>query len=354
MTLNLCWSDGHAAYLVVDSARTHSAAPREQVSSLGQLQRSDSSGLSVDEGAQKIVRLGNSAAALCGSVADLRDFLAVARAVAETGDTYALVEYAQCDLSRAHIKLTIASLSDDEPFSTYCLPEKKIIVTKRGDIFVTGSLNEALRNEVTEAISELLGVTDPSAPTDIALNLVIGLALMTTTAVQHNLSEHHIGGSFYGAFLNADGFHWQPDIVYLLYSPGSYKRSVSVPADDIDAVVDGVPKTHEIFDIIQTWVRGDAMVCSSSITDAGLVSLSDASPVEVERWASQWLDELRTAGLGQTDFFVLVPKGPGPLVVLRNTGRHIQCVDSSFLIGPELIAALEGPCNGKKVALIVM
>ena len=354
MTLNLCWSDGHAAYLLVDSARTHSGVPNKQIGSLGQLQRSDKSGLSVEEGAQKIVRLGNCAAALCGSLADLREFLAAARAAGERGDIYALVEYAQKDLVGAQMKLTMACPRDEHPFSTYCLPEKTIRITKRGDIFATGSLGEALHNEATELISEFLGVTDPSAPTDVVLNLVIGLALMTTMAVQHNLSEHHVGGAFYGAFINAEGFHWQPDIIYLLYSPGSYNRCALVPADNINAIVDGIPKTHEIFDIIQTWVRGDAMVCSSSITDAGLVALSDASPEEVEKWATRWLNELRTAGLGQTDFYILVPKGLGPLVVVRNTGRHIQCVESSFLIGPHLIAALEKSYGDKKLVLIIM
>ena len=50
--------------------------------------------------------------------------------------------------------------------------------------------------------------------------LACALGLCQSYGIHNVLLTHRAGGAFVGAFVDASGFHWQPDIAYLLFTPG--------------------------------------------------------------------------------------------------------------------------------------
>lgn len=343
MTMNLFWSDEECSFMIVDSARTKPGPPRRPYSTLGQLQWLDHRQISVEEGAQKLIRLGSDAALLCGTEFDILEFLRLGLPLLEGRGLDAFLEWANRDHSRSEMMVTVTGNNADWPFATVCLPSKKFINRSRGSVNVIGSLPEPIKEFISAEIAAVM--SDSQISKNPCIRLIVGLAYSVRLSIQNNLPEHGVGGALFGAWIDKDGFHWNPDLVFFLYSPNSIELLTFSPSDQSEVDISSPPGQRELFDVIQCWVRDDIFVSSSSITNEGVVIKSEATQTEISDWISKWLHTLKSRGIENTEYYVFVPKGKGPIVIAPNTGRHVVVKPDCIWFSDATIRALRHPAQ---------
>lgn len=343
MTMNLFWSDEECSFMIVDSARTKPGPPRRPYSTLGQLQWLDHRQISVEEGAQKLIRLGSDAALLCGTEFDILEFLRLGLPLLEGRGVDAFLEWAKRDHSRSEMMVTVAGGSDDWPFMTLCLPSKKLIHQRRGSVNVMGSLPDPIKESISTEIATVM--SDSQISENPCIRLIAGLAYTVRLAVQNNLTQYGVGGALFGAWIDKDGFHWSPDLVFFLYSPNSIELLNSGSGESFSKDISNLPEHRELFDVIQCWVRDDVLVSSSSITNEGIIIKSEATQTEISDWISKWLHTLKSCGIENTEYYVFVPKGKGPIVIAPNTGRHVVVKPDCIWFSDATIRALRHPAQ---------
>ena len=327
--------------MIVDSARTMPGPPRRSHSTLGQLQWLDHRQISVEEGAQKLIRLGPDAALLCGAEADILEFLRLSLPLLEGKGLGAFLEWAKRDHSCSEMMVTVTGNNADWPFATLCLPSKKFIHRSRGSVNVIGSLPEPINEVISTEIATVM--SDSQISENPCIRLIVGLAYAVRLAVQNNLTEHCVGGALFGAWIDKDGFHWNPDLVFFLYSPNSIERFTFNPGDQSRQSISNLPDQRGLLDVIQCWVRDDVLVSSSSITNEGVVIKSEATRTEISDWTSKWLHTLRSCGIEDTEYYVFIPKAKGPIVIAPNTGRHVVVKPDYIWFSDATIRALRHP-----------
>jgi len=318
MTLNILWSDDRASYVVADSARSHKGTPLHSHSLLQQLQSISRRGISVEEGAQKIVPITDSCVSvLCGNAYDAREFVEHARKTWSTGDLNVLLNHVNTLSSNARFVVGITEGNHDEAVITYTFPEREILVTRRGEIKINGSLSEVLTGFLANRI--YTHFLSSALEIDCEVRLVGALAIATTMAARNNLTEQSVGGAFFGGYIENQKYKWQPDVSYAFYSSDRLR-------DQEDAAKSG-KTSDEIFSTVHTGVR-DNVSCAAT-AHRGLAALSElsASPQE---WMEKWKDRLNSE-LGEPKFVVFVPILDGSVtVVARNMGQNCRVTKEEF------------------------
>jgi len=350
MTLNLLWSDDKCTYAIADSARTHPALPQFEQTVLEQLQRLDHRNISVEEGALKILPLGSDyLVALCGSEADSIEFLRVLMHVHATSDAYAVVEYCNRVDDRARMDVALGK-DPDEPFVVYRLPAREMLHVRRGHVHTSGSLEERLARLLATAVNENLIVRGFEHP---EMNLVAGLAYATTMAVNENLSEQNIGGAFFGAAVDSQGFHWQPDITYMVYGRNFDEGMVEVSDPDMPSAAPEV-STEDRFRIVRTLVRDDVAISVSMNLRRIVAAMSRLITESPEAWISKWKDALSTGSFDEPKYYVFIPLGRGRIVIVPNNGKHIRSTGGAFFYSGDVRANLRVIPETTPYALVVM
>ena len=118
---------------------------------------------------------------------------------------------------------------------------------------------------------------------------------------------HGVGGAFVGAFVNASGFHWQPDIGYLLFTPGE----------------PDFPEDAGVF----PFVRDDVLVVRSLLADGPprIFITSLGEPLETALIRAKEVDQQCLAALRELQFDYLVFLNTAiPVVAVIEMGRRSE------------------------------
>lgn len=96
--------------------------------------------------------------------------------------------------------------------------DQRLVEHAPGDLVQLGSLvgKGNVVCQISDAFIGELRRTDLEGP----MLLACALGLCQSYGSHNLLLAHGVGGAFVGAFVSASGFHWQPDIGYLLFTPG--------------------------------------------------------------------------------------------------------------------------------------
>jgi len=330
MTLNVLWSDDTTQYLICDSARTHNQPPRFTHTNLEQLQ-TNNRGLTVEEGAQKIIPLTPvNAAALCGSEHEALTFLKLAKRACE-GKPDELIRYAE-NCSRFATTVAVTDPTHESPFQVYQLDQKVISSVARYGVTTLGSLNDRECGFLSDAIGlNLIASGQHMTP---RLKLVHALAYAMNMSAQFNLTAESVGGAFFGAMVNDSKFLWQPDIMYVLYSPQTiravFEPNEGSPLNDFDA--------HALRITVQ--VRNNVGISASLRTNRIALSTSELLTPDVRSWVQNWATPAALESFTNPEFFVFIPTSQGQTVIVENTGHSVRATPTSFDLKGDLVDLL--------------
>ena len=323
MTLNVMWSDPECSYLIVDSARTHSEPPQFENSLLGQAQRRSGDSLTVEEGVQKIVPLApDVAVGLCGSEIDVLAVGARLRNTFRYQDGAGFLAHLQALPESATVEVSLAIAGGDPAFMAICHPKRELFEVHRTHMHATGSLTGEPRRFLFQGIERfLLGPTPPFHP---EMRLVVGLAFAMTMSVQYSLTDQGVGGAFFGARLDETAFHWQPDIVYVLYDPTSFDGLPTVVRPDAPVDFSKVKNSDSRVDQIACLVRADSCLALSTIGKRGVAAWSSILVDDVRELERRLPESLPRSPFTGPGYFAFIPKVGGAVVVVANDGQHLQ------------------------------
>ena len=348
VTANVVWSDSDSAYILVDSARTFEGTPKFSHSLLDQRQHIEENGVAVEKGARKLLRLSeNVAAGLCGVEADALDVVSALRAALATGRIDSFVHHLGSLPSSARFAVTVAVAGEDPPFNVFNHPQRMVFEVNRGHVHTIGSLRDESKAFIESALRKYLVSRSPGMSPEAAL--VAGLACATTMAVQDDLTSQCVGGVFFGGRLDNQRFFWQPDILYLLYDPGFDQGLERVPTPDGPTSSALVSDVLDRLELVVARVRDDVPVAASSLGMRGLPAWSTETAGDIQKWASAWHGELQETGFGDVGYFVFVPKRPGVVAVVPNTGVYVRQAEERFAVSDALVGLLRMPTAGKCV-----
>jgi hypothetical protein len=351
VTINVLWSDvdGESSYIIVDSARTHPGVPATSYSLLNQMQHFPERGQAVEEGVQKIVVINEAmACSLCGNEADLMDCIRALRLdLASPRPDISNFQHHFANLRpTADFELSIAVAGGIEmaPFMVLRHPRRELLMVRRGHMHLAGSLAGEASDFIRNAIKDQL--IDQKQRKDPETRLVAGLGIAMTAAMQFPLTDHSVGGAFFGARIDSH-VHWQPDIVYVLYVPGhSLGDFVSVPTADAHAPTVLLHQEHRR-EVVATRVRDDVCSATSSIGWRGVAAGNIKGSSEPESWLMKWSKDVGSPFPRPGDYVVFVPISRGNLVVVPPSCPHLKHgTDSKFAISNVIIEALAPPEDG--------
>ena len=253
MTYCLGWKTHACAYLVADTAVTSARAPSMLRSSFGE-QHVTGERESVEEGALKIISAPG--AGLTFSAADATIGFAVA-------DTFRLTLAAglaprqalksaiisNVNPGRVDCSLLCAFVEHSEPhlLSFNRDRDQRLVEHEVGELVQLGSLvgRGNIQPQISDAFIGHLKKADLDAPAPLAC----ALALCQSYGMHNPLLTHGVGGAFVGAYVDAFGFHWQPDMAYQLVTPDEppeYPVVFSFIRDDVlivrSLLADGPPR----------------------------------------------------------------------------------------------------------------
>lgn len=317
MTLNLLWSDDRASFVIADSARSHNGSPLHSHSLLQQLQKdAGKNGLTVEEGAQKIIPLSDSCVAtLCGNAFDATEFAKCLMNTAASMDVALLLTHLESLPTSARFAVGVTE-NGDEPFHTYAFPEKEVRITRRREVMINGSLGERFSSLVTERILHLM---DNSRELDCRTALAAGLAIVTSVAAANNLTQEGVGGALFGGYVTDGKFFWQPDISYAFYAQSSLEQQAT--ATETSTTSDA------IFSTVHTGVRDNVSLAATA--QRGIAAVSDLT-IDPNEFVRKWRANLNSA-LGEPEFVAFVPVDSNGITVLaRNLGNHCRVTHGEF------------------------
>jgi hypothetical protein len=240
MTYCLGWKTQTCAYLVADSAVTSGCAPSMLRSSFGE-QHVTGERKNVEEGALKIISapsagLTSSArdATICFDIADtFRLALAVGHAPRQALESAII---SNVKPGRVDFSLLCAFVEHGEPhlLSFNRDGEQGLVEHEAGDLVQLGALvgRGNVVSQISDAFIGYLTKSDLDGPASVAC----ALGLCQSYGILNPLLSHGVGGAFVGAFVDASGFHWQPDMAYSLITPGEppeYPVVFSFIRDDV-------------------------------------------------------------------------------------------------------------------------
>lgn len=238
MTYCLGWLTKHGSYLVADAAITSGQSLSTVRSSFGELHKRKQ-GRNVEEGALKIISAESSALTFAG---DSQVGFSIAKSyqqALQVGDpAKAALERAvssNTPFREGHtVSLMCAFYEDDYPrlMSFNRDDDLKFIDHSEGDVVQLGSLSD--RSDISQLSEPYVNKIHEMGLEGRSM-LASVLALCQSYGVLNYLIELGVGGTFSGGFVDSSGFHWQPDIGYLLI--GATKGDLISRADAVFTIV---------------------------------------------------------------------------------------------------------------------
>jgi hypothetical protein len=306
VTLNAAWVSGGSAFLVSDTSSTSRRPAREEVTSLGQWQaRPD--GFAVEEVAAKVVPLGTHAAlALCGDGSAGAAFASSVRGRLARGtdlDDALLAAghslHHQSPPSGAFVA-TVARWSDEPTILQYRSETLELRDITAGAPVVEGSLRGALLEEVKGHLGGL-----PGPVTHGQVTLAAALAVLQGFAASEDLVSQSVAGVFYGLRIAADGVHWQPHVIYVLYDP--------------------LTLGSQPFQLVSASVLDDVCVVGSSFSKQVRCLVHPGHEQERAAWMQRWASELSTeAALRRARLIAFIATTSRAITILNNDGQHLR------------------------------
>lgn len=279
MTFVLGWEDGDGVFLCTDSAVTHQGSLRGPTSSFGEAQQVDR--YCVEERAVKLLELPRqTVVAICGEAVPALDFIVSIRDQLQYTDRTLPDIVGQ--LATAHVEgdfnLLFGHLVDKRPtLSAFYSEDRTFEDIGRGAFATLGSLPDD-KHKLAAKLVRVVRRQELPAEARLGCTLVALQAL----GITDYLPQHRVGGAFFGAMLTSSGLVWQPDLAYLTYGPGAFKRSVFLEP--------GTKAPRELpsgsFEKIRVLVRHGAGILLSSLGSPAMRVLLPPTPSRSDdEWA---------------------------------------------------------------------
>ncbi len=327
MTYCLGWKTPTCAYLVADTAVTSGRAPNTLRSSFGE-QHVSGATENVQEGALKIISARGAGITFAGNAA-------LGRAVADTfrmalsaglAPWPALQSAIGSNISRGdRVDLNVLSafVEHGEPhlLSFNRDNDQRLIEHAPGDLVQLGSL-VGKANVQCQISDAFIGRLKTPILEGSSL-LACALGLCQSYGIHNPLLAHGVGGAFVGGFVDTSGFHWQPDIAYLLFTPDE-------------------PDFSE-HDAVFPFVRDDVLVVRSLLADGPprifINSLGDPRETLLKR--AEEVDQQCLVALRELQFEYLVCLNTKiPVVAVIEMGRRSE--HREIVLHPLLPPSAEG------------
>jgi hypothetical protein len=199
--------------------------------------------------------------------------------------------------------------------------DERFVEHAAGDLVQLGSL-VGRGNLVCQISDGFIGGLDETDLEGSAL-LACALGLCQSYGIHNLLLAHGVGGAFVGAFVDASGFHWQPDIGYCLFTPGE-------------------PDFSEHAGVFP-FVRDDVLVVRSLLADGPprIFITSLGEPLETALIRAKEVDQQCLAALRELQFDYLVFLNTRiPVVAAIEMGRRSE--HHEVIMHPLLPPSAEG------------
>jgi hypothetical protein len=327
MTYCLGWRTQACAYLVTDTAVTSGRVPSTRMSSFGEAHVSEAT-KNVAEGALKITSVRGAGITFSGNatlgravVDTFRMALAAGRAPRPALETAIGSNVNSGDRVDLSVLCAFVEHGDPNLLSFNRDNDKRFVEHAPGELVQLGSL--VGKGHVVCQISDgFIGELKKSDLDGSAL-LACGLGLCQSYGIHNPLLAHGVGGAFVGAFVDASGFHWQPDIGYLLFIPGE-------------------PDFSEHAGVFP-FVRDGVLVVRSVLADGPhrIFITSFGEPLETALIRAKEVDQQSLAALRELRFDYLVFLNTGiPVVAVIEMGRRSE--HREVIMRPLLPPSAEG------------
>ncbi len=313
MTYIVGWKKKAAAFLCADSVVTvtnPSTPLRFELSSFGErhvLTKQES----ISEGLLKIINLGSVAVAYCGNVGFNRGICGLIATELHRGscprDAFVTAIKSSLPVPPGiDTGLLAVFVEDSKPvflaFNEY--NDCQIQDVADDHCVMMGSMPEG----ITHIDVSCLAMLDKAFADKPAEYLVSMLGCLQSWSLHTPvLSQHGVGGAFYGLMATSSGIHWQPDVTYWPY-----------------AYTDGISFTGNVY----TFFRENSLVVRSFITETTRV-FSDELSGQHSRWRDLWALASRDIGAGLSfDFVVALDRLRTTVTLFRaNAGARLPYLD---------------------------
>jgi hypothetical protein len=323
VTLNLGWIGEGSVFLVSDTSATRKGVAQQPLSSLGQNQQRPD-GVAVEESVAKLVPLGSHAvAALCGDARGatllVRDVL---RRLGRGTSLHGAILESGHSLYHHHppfggFSILVAEWDSGPRLLRYDSQNLALAnVTDHGVVF-QGSLGKQVVDRIRKEIEGL-----PKPPVHGQVVLGAALAILQGIAASEDLVRDSVAGIFYGLQIDADGVHWQPNMLYVFH------QKDRAPQDDLPLHIVGC----RILDGLCT--------VGSSLNRAVNIFVPAGDTTDRSAWMTRWQDSLGTeAALQMSKLIAFIRVTGGSVVILPNDQQHFRYVYDDglqFAFSPEL------------------
>jgi hypothetical protein len=327
MTYCLGWKTQNCAYLVADTAVTSGRVPSTRLSSFGEAHVSEATE-NVEEGALKIISARGAGITFSGNAtlgrAVVDTFrMALAAGLAPRPALQSAIASNVNSGDRVDLSVLCAFVEHGDPhlLSFNRDNDQRFVEHPPGDLVQLGSL--VRRGNVVCQISDVF--IGELKKTDLEGSALLACALgLCQSYGNHNpLLAHGVGGAFVGAFVNASGFHWQPNIGYLLFTPGE-------------------PDFSEHAGVF-LFIRDDVLVVRSLLADGPprIFITSLGEPLETALIRAKEVDQQCLAALRELQFDYLVFLNTAiPVVAVIEMGRRSE--HREVIMHPLLPPSAEG------------
>ena len=286
-----------AVFLFADSVKTSSSPNLLKESSFGEahINGTDNSSIyNVAESCLKIYRVGEMLITFAGDISDGEAFIAsLQHALGRHTDSTIVIKEAASNTNFSDLKRTriLVAFYLSGPHLVLIDSSKPEDIEEIDSSIHLGSVPE-LFTELTESVLKCV----PPPGTQYERWVTQPLALLQSYGLHHYMMESGVGGAFACAWIDGHGFHWQPDILYVLNDDS---------IEDVSIV--GVSIREEVMSIF-TNASGSNRILVNNNSD----SSSDIFREQVERSFGDALKEFDDA---RFDF-----------VVFLNYEKHIATV----------------------------
>jgi len=308
VTLNLGWIGEGSVFLVSDTAATRKGAAQRPLTSLGQNQQRPD-GVAVEESVAKLVPLGpHAVAALCGDARGatllVRDVLrrlgqgtSLHTAILQSGHS---LHHHEPPLGG--FSILVAEWDSGPRLLRYDSRDLELAdITNHGVVF-QGSLGKPVEARIRKEIEGL-----PKAPIHSQVVLGVALAILQGIAASEDLVRDSVAGIFYGLQIDADGVHWQPNMLYVFHQK------------DQEAL------DHLPLNIVGCRILGGLCTVGSSLNREVSIFVPAGDTTDRSAWMSRWQDSLGTEAALQTSRLIaFIRVTGGSVVVLHNDQQHFR------------------------------
>lgn len=264
MTFCVGWIDRGNVFLVADAVAIQKSKAHDPTTSFGQLHQEALGGHS-EECLIKVAPISSHAA-----VAGSGDLGTISRSIDFLLDTvkYMPVEACLQSLNASlgpfgkndQAELIVAAHIDGEATLINWRTDGSMTVLKEGMISC-GSLDESLIEMPTKMIREISRIQEVPV-----VRLLAVISSLQSLGTHENTVEQGVGGAFHGLYIDAGGYHWQPDARFLIYGP---LQNSSWAA---------------------TAIRDNALVIHSQGNSGPYCFTSSAATGDWRAWANKWFE----------------------------------------------------------------